>query len=70
MMTQNIVNHHCKEIREAIKKKEYWQVSCINYLKNHASSEETRRDWQWIGGQLVMNGWLTVNADNNFEVKL
>ena len=68
-MTQSNVDHHCKYIRESIKQGDLTPIVCLNYLKNHAASETTRHDWAWIGAQLVMSGWLTVNAANNFEVK-
>ncbi len=68
-MPQDVVDHHCKSIRESIKAGDLSLVTCLNYLKNHASSESTKRDWQWIGAQLVMSGWLTVDDQNNFQVK-
>lgn len=70
MMTQTTLDLHCKDIREAIKQGDgESKVTYLNYLKNHASSPETRREWAWIGQCLVMHGWLTVDASNNFQVK-
>lgn len=69
-MQQNVVDQHCKDIREAIKAGNgEHKVQCLNYLKNSASDPETRREWQWVGQCLVMNGWLTVDTENNFKIK-
>lgn len=67
-MTQENFDYHCKEIIEDIKNKNYSKIFCLNYLKNFASSPVTRHEWQWIGQQLVMNGWLTVDDENNFKL--
>lgn len=68
-MPQDIVDYHCKYIRDHIKANKPWIVDHVNWLKNHASNELTRKDWHWIGAQLVMSGWLTVNDNNDFVVK-
>lgn len=69
MMTQETMNHHAKEIRESIKKGETFKVTCLNYMVKNASDISTRKDWQFIGQNLVMNGWLTVNEENEFTIK-
>ena len=69
MMTQEIRDHHEKEIRESITKGETHIVSCLNYMAKFASDESARKDWQFIGQNLIMHGWLTVNAENTFVVK-
>lgn len=68
-MTQDIVDFHCKTIRESIKSGDSSIISYLNYLKNYASSINTRKDWLWIGHCLVMNGYLTVDDNNDFQVK-
>lgn len=69
-MHQNTVDHHCKYIREKIAAgKGVNIIWMVNYLKNHGSDPRTRNDWSWVGAQLVMSGWLTINELNDFELK-
>jgi hypothetical protein len=69
MIPQEIYDYHCKQIREAINNEDTFAISCLNWMKNNASAEEHRMFWKWVGSQLVMSGWLTVNDENNFEIK-
>ncbi len=64
---QDIGNHHYQSLIETIKSGNpeiiSFHLACLNYMKDRAP-------WfQWAGQQGVMNGWLTVNAQNRFEVK-
>jgi len=69
MMTQEIYDYHCKEIRESIKQGDDTLVQCLNYLKTKSTNPITRRDWTFIGNQLVMSGHLFVNAQGLFKIK-
>ncbi len=67
--TQEITDHHCKAIRDALKQGDTVPIQCLNYLKNASKDLITRRNWQWVGAQLVMSGHLTVDDENNYQIK-
>lgn len=69
-MSAETIDLHCKRIREALSRGDHTPITCLNYLKNHSSDPRARQDWSWVGAQLVMNGWLTVNDQNDYEVKV
>jgi hypothetical protein len=69
-MSQSTIDLHCLHIRESIEQQDYSLIECLNYLKNHACDIRTRSDWTWIGQQLVMSGWLSVDCNNDFILKV
>lgn len=65
----NIIESHCIQITAQINKGDSFPVRCINFLIKNGNDSETRSMWTTIAQKLVMHGLLTVNDQNQYEIK-
>lgn len=67
-MSSEIIQYHCCEIINRINKKDYFLITCLNFLIKHGSSENTRHDWHLVGKNLFNLGYLKINSKGEYYV--